>query len=264
MSFNLKLKSLIKERNSCLCVGLDISPESFGSNNISNLKKHSFDIVDMTRDLAIAYKPNFAFFERWGAVGFAWLEEIISYIGNEHILIADAKRSDIGNTAKQYAMSIFDHFNFDAVTLNPYMGKDSIEPFIDRNEKGVFILCRTSNSSAEQIQGNIEDNRPVFKKVAELANDLNVNNNVGLVVGATAIEELRIIRKLSPDLPLLIPGVGAQGGDLEKSVKLGNQSSCALVNISRGISFAGDMSVKTIRSSAENYVSKMQSILNGK
>ena len=115
MSFNFKLESLIKERNSCLCVGLDISPESLGSSNISNLKKHSFDVVDMTRDLAIAYKPNFAFFERWGAAGFAWLEEIISYIGNEHILIADAKRGDIGNTAKQYAMSIFDHFNFDAV-----------------------------------------------------------------------------------------------------------------------------------------------------
>tara|TARA_S200000501_G_C20413353_1_gene564563 strand:- start:187 stop:621 length:435 start_codon:yes stop_codon:yes gene_type:complete len=144
------------------------------------------------------------------------------------------------------------------------MGKDSIEPFINRSEKGVFILCRTSNSSADQIQGNIEDIRPVFKKVAELADDLNVNNNVGLVVGATAVEELRIIRKLFPNLPMLIPGVGAQGGDLEKSVKIGNQSSCALVNISRGISFTGDMSVKTIRTSAENYVSKMQSILNGK
>ena len=264
MSFNFKLKSLIKERNSCLCVGLDISPESLCSSNISSLKKHSFDVIDITRDLAIAYKPNFAFFERWGAAGFAWLEEIISYIGNKHILIADAKRGDIGNTAKQYAISIFDHFKFDAVTLSAYMGKDSIEPFINRNEKGVFILCRTSNLSAAQIQGNIEDIRPVFKKVAELANDLNINNNVGLVVGATAVEELRIIRKLSPDLPLLIPGVGAQGGDLEKSVKLGNQSSCALVNISRGISFAGDMSEKTIRSSAENYVLKMQSILNGK
>ena len=262
MSFNFKLKSAIKKKSSCLCVGLDMSPESLGASNISNLKQHTFNVIDVTRDLAIAYKPNFAFFERWGAAGFAWLEETIAYIGNDHIVIADAKRGDIGNTAKQYAISIFDHFNFDAVTLNPYMGQDSISPFIEKKDKGVFILCRTSNDSAKQFQGELNENDAIFKKVARLANNLNIKDNVGIVVGATAIEELKTIREICPDLPLLVPGVGAQGGDLEESVRIGNSSSCALINISRGISFAGDMSKKNIRSTAENYVAKMKAIFD--
>ena len=264
ITFNSKLKSLVAKNKSCLCVGLDMNPESLGSNNLSNLKEHTFNVIDITRDLAIAYKPNFAFFERWGAAGFAWLEETVAYIGKNHIKIADAKRGDIGNTAKQYAESIFDHFDFDAVTLSPYMGKDSIEPFLDNVKKGIFILCRTSNPSSIQFQGSLNDINPIFKKVAILANDLNQKDNVGLVVGATAINELQMIREISPNLSLLIPGIGAQGGNLEESVRIGNNSSSALINISRSISFAGDMSEKAIRSSAENYVNQMKNILNGK
>ena len=263
-SFNSKLKSLIKDNKSCLCIGLDMNPESIGSDKISNLKEHTFNVIDVTRDLAIAYKPNFAFFERWGAAGFAWLEETVAYIGNDHIKIADAKRGDIGNTAKQYAKSIFEHFNFDAVTLNPYMGRDSIEPFLDRCNKGAFILCRTSNPSAFQFQGQLDDANSIFRKVALMANDLNIKENVGLVVGATAIEELRVIKKIAPDLSLLIPGVGAQGGNLEDSVKIGNNTSSALINVSRGISFAGNMSKKAIRKSAKNYVNQMEKFLNDK
>ena len=277
MSFNFKLESLIKERNSCLCVGLDISPESLGSSNISNLKKHSFDVVDMTRDLAIAYKPNFAFFERWGAAGFAWLEEIISYIGNEHILIADAKRGDIGNTAKQYAYSLFTHFDFDAVTLSPYMGKDSITPFIDNPEKGAFILCRTSNPSAVDLQNqqiNIKSsdqtlnsidkipNEMLFDKTAQLCVEWNKNNNVGIVVGATAPKEISRIRNHAPSLPFLIPGIGAQGGDLTQSMVDGNKNGDALINISRGISFSGDLSSKAIRNAAKDYLSQMREIID--
>ena len=263
-SFNSNLKSLIKNKKSCLCVGLDISPELVGSNNLEKLKKHTFDVIDVTRDLAVSYKPNFAFFERWGAEGFTWLEETVAYIGKKHIKIADAKRGDIGNTAKQYADSIFNHFNFDAVTINPYMGEDSIEPFLNDKKKGVFILCRTSNPSSSQIQGHLNDNDPCFKKVAVLANSFNFKNNVGLVVGATAIEELKIIRKISPELSLLIPGVGFQGGSLEDSVSIGNYSSSALINISRSISFAGDLSKKAIRKSAKNYVIQMEKLLDGK
>ena len=263
MSFNFKLKSLIKEHNSCLCVGLDISPESLGSSNISSLKKHSFDVIDITRDLAIAYKPNFAFFERWGAAGFAWLEEIISYIGNKHILIADAKRGDIGNTAKQYAESVFTHFGFDCITLNPYLGRDSIEPFLCYDSKGVFILCKTSNGSGPEFQNQIITNkRPLYQEVAYWANDMNKNNNIGLVVGATYPDELQIVRDIVPELPILIPGIGAQGGDLEKCVKISNKSSIGIINVSRAISFPKDKSKSAIGSIAESYMLKINRALN--
>ena len=158
-SFNSTLKSRINKRNSWLCVGLDISPESLGSYNLVDLKKHTFKVIDSTREYAVAYKPNFAFFERWGAKGFSWLEDTIDYIGFEHILIADAKRGDIGNTAKQYAYSIFEHFGFDCVTINPFMGPDSVIPFLEKKEKGVFLLAKTSNTTSSYFQdirdGNI-------------------------------------------------------------------------------------------------------------
>ncbi|HIA94460.1 MAG TPA: orotidine-5'-phosphate decarboxylase [Candidatus Marinimicrobia bacterium] len=258
ISFNSRLRSLTQERQSWLCVGLDMNPEAFGSNSLSNLKEHTFNVIDATRDLAVAYKPNFAFFERWGAAGFAWLEETALYIGDDHIKIADAKRGDIGNTALQYADSIFGHFGFDCVTLSPYMGRDSIDPFLHDPEKGVFILCRTSNESAGDFQDNLTDGDPLYLKVAEWANGLNEKDNIGLVVGATAPEELTHIREISPDLSLLIPGVGAQGGDLEHSVKVGNQTGVGLINVSRGISFAGDMSENAIRSAAEDYLNQMR------
>ena len=230
-AFNSRLKSLCDDRESWLCVGLDMNPEAFGSNDLANLKDHTFNVIDATRDLAVAYKPNFAFFERWGAAGFAWLEETAMYIGDDHIKIADAKRGD------------------------------SIDPFLHDPEKGVFILCRTSNPSAEDFQNILSDDSKLYEKVAMWANGLNDKNNVGLVVGATAPEELTRIREISPDLSMLIPGVGAQGGDLEHSVKVGNQSSVGLINISRGISFAGDMSEKAIRSAAEEYVNKMRNCI---
>lgn len=257
-AFNSRLKDLTEERQSWLCVGLDINPEAFGSNQLSNLKEHTFNVIDATREFAVAYKPNFAFFERWGAAGFAWLEETALYIGNDHIKIADAKRGDIGNTAKQYVESIFNHFGFDAVTVNPYMGRDSIDPFIQDPNKGAFILCRTSNQSASDFQNGELGQSSLYEKVAHWANGLNENNNVGLVVGATAPEELSKVREISPDLSLLIPGVGAQGGDLDHSLTVGNQTGVGLINVSRSISFAGDMSEIDIRSAAEEYVQGMR------
>jgi len=261
-AFNSRLKTLCSERQSWLCVGLDMNPEALGSNKLANLKEHTFDVIDATRDLAVAYKPNFAFFERWGAAGFAWLEETAMYIGDDAYLIADAKRGDIGNTAAQYADSIFGHFGFDAVTLSPYMGRDSIDPFLMDEGKGVFILCRTSNPSASDFQNYISNDRPLFEHVAEWSNELNQKNNVGLVVGATAPDELTRVREISPDLSLLIPGVGAQGGDLNHSVSVGNQSGVGLINVSRGISFAGDMSHKAIHQSATEYVKQMQDAMS--
>lgn len=264
-TFTTRLSEQIATKKSHLCVGLDISPEGLGNKNakISDLIDHSLKVIDATADLAVCYKPNLAFFERWGSDGFKWLEKIIEYIGNNSIIIADGKRGDIGNTAKQYAISIFEHFGFDAVTINPYMGSDSIKPFIENPEKGVFILCRTSNPSAKDIQDLKIGKQKVYEKVAKLAVKLNINDNIGLVIGATVPSEILKIRKIAPKLPLLIPGIGAQGGDLKKSMQYGNDNGVAIINISRGISFAGNMSSQAIKNAAQDYVEKMREIING-
>jgi len=256
-SFNSILKSLVHKRKSWLCVGLDISPEALGSDSLIDLKKHTFKVIDATKDYAVAYKPNFAFFERWGAKGFSWLEETVDYIGDDYIKIADAKRGDIGNTASQYAHGIFDHFGFDCVTINPFMGSDSIYPFLEKKERGVFLLAKTSNPSANLLQNVKQEGVTVFERVVQMANNLNQKDNIGLVVGATATKDLQIIRDYSPGMPILIPGVGAQGGDLVTSMRIGNQNGIGLINISRSISFSGDMSSESIKKAASNYVSQM-------
>jgi orotidine-5'-phosphate decarboxylase len=263
-AFNSRLSDMIQAKKSHLCVGLDMSPEGLGLTNatIEALKDHTYKVINATHDLAAAFKPNLAFFERWGSAGFKWLEETMEYFGDDTIIIGDGKRGDIGNTAKQYAHSLFNHFGFDAVTLNPFMGKDSIEPFTNNPKKGVFILCRTSNPSAVDFQNQPIGNEMFFDKVAKMAVDWNSNDNVGLVVGATAPEEISRVRKQAPGLPFLIPGIGAQGGDLNRSMKDGNTDGIALINVSRGISFAGDLSEKAIRNAAQNYVDQMRGITN--
>jgi len=265
ISFNERLHEQILNKNSHLCVGLDITPEGMGEsfNSFDDLVNHSIKMIDVTIDIAVCYKPNFAFFERWGASGFKWLEQIVKHIDGKAILIADAKRGDIGNTAKQYAKSIFEHFGFDAVTLSPYMGSDSINPFIENRKNGAFILCRTSNSSAAELQDLETGNGLLYETTAKLAVKLNANNNVGLVVGATAPSEIEKIRKITPNLPMLIPGIGAQGGDLEQSMLYGNTNGDAVINVSRGINFAGDLSKPAIRETAMDYVNKMREIMNG-
>ena len=261
-SFNSRLSNHIVAKQSWLCVGLDINPENLASENPSfdDLKTHTKKVIDATREFAVAFKPNLAFFERWGSTGFAWLEETMDYIGSETITIGDAKRGDIGHTAAQYAHSLFDHFGFDAVTLNPYMGRDAIDPFIQNPEKGVFILCRTSNISGGDLQNLKGNGKRLFETVAEYCTGLNKFNNVGLVVGATVSEEIEIVRSHAPGLPMLIPGVGAQGGDLEASLTAGNTNGAALINVSRGISFAGDQSREAIHDAAKDYVEKMRQI----
>ena len=140
-SFNSQLKEVVRHKRSWLCVGLDMNPDALGKNDLTGLKEHSFRVIDATREFAVAYKPNFAFFERWGAVGFAWLEEIVEYIGNEHIKIADAKRGDIGSTSKAYASTFLEGGHLgrmvpsDALTINPYLGEDACEPFIEIAKK---------------------------------------------------------------------------------------------------------------------------------
>jgi len=262
-SFNSQLSQQMAAKQSWLCVGLDINPEDLAIENpsLDDLKTHTKKVINATRKFATAYKPNLAFFERWGSAGFAWLEETMEYIGNEHITIGDSKRGDIGHTAVQYAESLLNHFGFDAVTLNPYMGRDAIDPFIQNPEKGVFILCRTSNASGGDLQSLNVDGQLLFETVAEYCARLNENNNVGLVVGATVPEEIDLIRRHASGLPMLIPGVGAQGGNLETSLKAGNTHGVALINVSRGISFAGDQSEEAIHNEAKNYVEKMREII---
>ena len=264
MSFNTRLSDRAKRINSYLCVGIDIGPELLGSDKLEDLVAHSKLVVDATRDIALAYKPNFAFFERWGPKGFEWLEQLIEYIGEGPILIADAKRGDIGTTASQYAESIFNYFGFDCVTLSPYLGVDSIDPFLLHSGKGVFILCRTSNPSGYEFQDKkIKNEAALYESVAMWANSLNTKENIGLVIGATAPEELSTVRNIAPELPLLIPGVGAQGGDLEHSIRVGNSTGVGIVNVSRSISFAGNFSKSDIKKSAIAYVSRMNEALNG-
>ncbi|HIA23633.1 MAG TPA: orotidine-5'-phosphate decarboxylase, partial [Candidatus Marinimicrobia bacterium] len=174
-SFNSRLSDQLAAKQSWLCVGLDINPENMTQENptLDDLKIHTKKVIDATREFAAAYKPNLAFFERWGSKGFAWLEETLDHIGADTLTIGDAKRGDIGHTAKQYAISLFDHFGFDAVTLNPYMGRDAIDPFIQNPEKGVFILCRTSNNSGVDLQNLAGNGKRLFETVAENCAGLN-------------------------------------------------------------------------------------------
>ena len=263
ISFNKYLKTKMLASNSQLCVGLDISPELIGgTESITKCIDYSKKVIDATIDIVAAFKPNLAFFERWGSAGYVWLENILEYIDNRVITIADGKRGDIGNTAEQYANSIFEHFGFDATTVNPYMGVDAIKPFIKSQNKGVFVLCKTSNPSSKDFQNIIDNHNYLYELVSNKTLELNLLDNIGLVVGATNPEEIKNIRLNAPDIPFLIPGVGAQGGHLEKSVAYGNKNGVALISISRAIISAGDKSYSMIRSTAKDYNNKIMDRIN--
>jgi orotidine-5'-phosphate decarboxylase len=202
-------------------------------------------IIDATSDLVCAYKLNFAFYEVLEADGLDALKQTVAYIPDDIPVIGDAKRGDIGNTAKAYAKSIFTNFNFDATTVSPYLGFDSIEPFIQYRDRGVFILCRTSNAGATDFQAlrsEVEGghSHPLFEIVALKAGQWNIHGNIGLVVGATYPEELRLIRRHHPDMLLLIPGIGAQGGDLALTVRYGvdSKGEKTIINSSRQVIYA--------------------------
>ena len=242
MNFVEKLTSAARKNKSLLCVGLDpdprLMPDKLGVFEFNKA------IIDATADLVCAYKPNFAFYEALGNEGLDALKRTVDYLPENTPAIADAKRGDIGNTARAYAEAIFSHFNFDAATVNPYLGFDSIEPFIQYRDKGVFILCRTSNAGAVDFQAlhcQVENGRrPLFGIVALKASQWNTYGNIGLVVGATYPEELRLIRHSHPDMPLLIPGIGTQGGDLSLTVRYGvdAKGEKAIINSSRQIIYA--------------------------
>jgi orotidine-5'-phosphate decarboxylase len=238
MKFIDKLLAASRRNKSLLCVGLDPDPGLMPRVNLLEFNKA---IVDATADLVCAYKPNLAFYEALGVDGLKALHETIGHIPHHIPVIGDGKRGDIGNTAKAYAKALFELFGFDAATVSPYLGFDSVKPFIAYRDKGVFVLCRTSNPGAVDFQ-NLANAQgvPLYEAVARKAEEWNVHDNIGLVVGATYPDELRTIRQLCPEMPLLIPGIGAQGGDLASTVKHGIDAhgEKAVIAVSRQILYA--------------------------
>ena len=246
MNFFESLNAAVGRNKSLVCVGLDPAlkklPECVRS------KKRAFfefnrRIVDATRDFVCCYKPQSAFYA--GEDRDDELKLTIDYIHENAPgvpVILDVKRGDIGSTAEQYAREAFERYHADAVTVNPYMGFDAVKPFLEYRDKGVIILCRTSNPNSGDLQNLVSDGRPLYEHVAMLVRDKwNAAGNAALVVGATYPEELKRLRQLCPELPFLVPGVGAQGGDVEKVVRFGCdvQRRGIMVNSSRGIIFAG-------------------------
>ncbi len=256
MSFNDKLNQIVSKNNSLVCVGLDSDvtklPERFQHHENAQ-SEFNKAIIDATHDLVCCYKPNSAFYESRGAKGIKELKLTCDYIRGiypEIPIILDAKRADIGNTNKGYVQFAYEYLGVDAITLNPYLGQEAIMPFIEMTDKGAIILCKTSNPGSKEFQDlNIGDKK-LYEIVAEkVATVWNASGNCSLVVGATYPEELKVVRELVGDMTILVPGVGSQGGDVEKTIKAGLNSKNAglIINSSRSILFA---------SSTDNFAEK--------
>ena len=247
MSFVATLRSRVATSNSLVCVGLDPEPERLPSELLQRpdaVFEFCRAIVDATSSQVCCFKPQFAHFAAIGAED--TLERLIKHIHDQHPgipVILDAKRGDIGSTAQRYAQEAFDRYDADAVTVNPYLGRDSLEPFLDRTDKGVIVLCRTSNPGAGDLQDLMVDGRPLYMHIAsKVANEWNTHGNCALVVGATWPEQLREVRAIVGDIPLLVPGVGTQGGDAEAVVKNAatEDGTGVIVSSSRAILYASD------------------------
>jgi orotidine-5'-phosphate decarboxylase len=260
MNFIDKLLQASRTNKSLLCVGLDPDPELMPPG--MSVLDFNRAIIEATSDLVCAYKPNLAFYEAMGTDGFKALEDTAACVPDNIPVIGDAKRGDIGNTARVYAKSMFEMFGFDAATVNPLMGFDSLEPFIEYRDKGVFVLCRTSNPGGADLQEQLLSNGPLFEIVAKLARDWNRHGNIGLVVGATYADEIARVRQLCPDMPLLIPGVGAQGGDLANAVRYGADSKGekAIIASSRQVLYASKG--KDFAEEARDAASKLRDEIN--
>ena len=261
MNFNERLRLTCIDKNNRLCIGLDVDNNSLKNNSLDYMNSYIKDIIISTIDICPVYKINFSFYERYGSKGYKILEKIPEYVNSKSILIADAKRGDIGNSSKFYAESIFNYLGYDSVTVSPFMGSDSIEPFINYKEKGVFILALTSNPGSNDFQKKLINNKELYKYVIEMCNKLNKYKNVGLVIGATNDDELDEVDSASDSIPWLMPGIGFQGGNLERSLIVGEKNYLSLVNVSRGILNFKDRKISDIRESALSYTNKIREIL---
>jgi orotidine-5'-phosphate decarboxylase len=261
----------IKNKQSFLCVGLD--------SDITKIPHHLLDfedpifefnkaIIDSTKDFCVAYKPNIAFYECLGPKGWESLKKTIEYIPKNILTIADAKRGDIGNTSNYYAKTFFEYLNFDALTIAPYMGEDSIQPFLDYEDKWTIILALTSNKGANDFQF-LKDSEGIelYKKVVEKSIKLGNPNNTMFVVGATRSEDIQEVRKIAKEHFFLVPGYGAQGGSLKDVVNFGWNKDCGLlVNSSRGIIYASNDNnfAENAKKEAQKIQQEMTVILNQK
>lgn len=268
MAFIEKLGRAWKNNDSLVCVGLDPDPSRFPA-SIDALDEPIFEfnkaIIDATHDLVCAYKPQIAHYSAESAE--MELESTISYVKSNYPeipIILDAKRGDIGSTAQMYATEAFERYAADAVTVNPYLGFDSLEPFLQYKDRGVILLCRTSNAGAADLQDLTVDGVPLYEKVASLAaRKWNANGNCLLVVGATWPEQLAKVRGIVGDMPLLVPGVGAQGGDVEKLVRAGQTKAGTglIVNSSRAILYASDG--EDFAEAARRETDRLRQLING-
>lgn len=240
-----ELVSQIKKKKTFLCVGLDTDLDKIPSHLLETedpIFEFNKAIIDATKEHCVAYKPNIAFYEMLGARGWDSLQKTIEYIPSTHFSIADAKRGDIGNTSLYYANTFFDTFQFDSVTVAPYMGSDSVTPYLQHKDKWAIVLALTSNKGADDFElQKLENGQYLFEKVLSTSKEWGNETNTMYVVGATRPALLAEIRKIVPNHFLLVPGVGAQGGSLEEVVKNGiNDNVGLLVNSSRGIIYAGN------------------------
>ena len=261
----------IKSKRSFLCIGLDTDIKKIPT-YLLELEDPIFEfnkqIIDATKDLCVAYKPNIAFYESLGVSGWISLQKTLDYIPKNIFTIADAKRGDIGNTSSMYARAFFENMSFDSITVAPYMGSDSVTPFLEFKDKWAIVLSLTSNKGGldfQKIKG--ENGKQLFKQVLETSQNWGTDKNMMYVVGATRSEQLSEIRKIIPNHFLLVPGVGAQGGNLLDVAKYGMNSDCGiLVNSSRGIIYASsdiDFAEKA-REEAEKLQHKMDILLSEK
>ncbi|MDN3669590.1 orotidine-5'-phosphate decarboxylase [Echinicola jeungdonensis] len=233
----------IQKKSSFLCVGLDTDLSKIPPHLLNEedpIFSFNKQIIDHTAEFAVAYKPNIAFYEAMGAKGWESLQKTLDYIPDDIFTIADAKRGDIGNTSSLYAKAFFEKMNFDSITVAPYMGRDSVGPFLEFDGKWVILLALTSNEGSQDFQVlNTEGDKPLFQQVIEKSQQWGHEGNMMYVVGATRGEKIKEVRALAPDHFFLVPGVGAQGGSLEEVAKYGMNDSCGLlVNSSRGIIYA--------------------------